>query len=123
MLEWKAVTGEEKIRGAIERMKKSFDSWFCNYWAKQVTREHMLSPESPLPHIYALMCLPPERAKEITPENYFEKCSDCGKQTDIWIETTFSFCDEYGCGMSLCPECAKKLKNVIEVLESTGDGE
>ena len=121
MLEWKVVTGEEKIRARIEETKKNFDGWFRNYWATRVTKEQMLSPESPLPHVYALMCLPPEKAKESVPSAYFETCSDCGKDTAIWIETTFSFCDEYGCGLSLCPECAKKLKGAIEAMERVGD--
>lgn len=122
MLEWKVVTGEEKICKSIEDMKRRFDSWFCTYWAKRVTRDQMLSPDSPLPHVYALMCLPPEKAKEIAPGSYFETCSDCGKNAEIWVETTFSFCDEYGCGISLCPEGAKKLKNAIEAMGKDGDG-
>lgn len=122
MLTWNVVTGEEKICRRIKATRESFDGWFRNFWAHRITREEMLSPDSPLPHVYALMCLPPEKAKEAAPRDYFEVCSDCGKNTAIWIETTFSFCDEYGCGLSLCPECAKKLKNAIEAMERAGDG-
>lgn len=117
MLDWKVVTGEEKVLREKTRIKKNFDEWFYIHWSKQCTKERMLSPKSPLPHIYALMCLPPEQVKEKHPNYYYEKCSDCGAESDIWIETDFSFCDEYGCGMSLCPECARKLKQTIDKLE------
>jgi len=43
-----------------------------------------------------------------------EKCSSCDKYVDRWVETDFSFCDEYGCGISLCKECVKKLNNLIK---------
>lgn len=113
MLEWKVVTGEEKLIRKIKDMKERFEGWFRDFWEHKCTKEQMLSPESPLPHIYALMCLPPEQVKEEYPSYFYEKCSDCGNDTAIWIETSFSFCDEYGCGMTLCPRCARKLKRAI----------
>ena len=122
MLEWKVVTGEEKFQRLKEGMKHRFDEWFSSVWAHKYSREEMLSPQSPLPHVYALMCLPSEEARKIHPSDYYEECSDCGKRTDIWLETDFSFCDEYGCGMSLCPDCARKLKAEIELLERRVDG-
>lgn len=53
--------------------------------------------------------------KIVDPEGT-ERCSSCGKDVEEWIETEFSFCDEYGCGMALCKDCAEKLKNEIEKL-------
>lgn len=77
----------------------------------------MLSPDSPLPHVYYKMCLPFEEVKEKLPHEAMRSCSDCGELTNIWIDTDFSFCDEYNCGMSLCPKCAEKLKNKIQEME------
>lgn len=117
MLEWKVATGDEKLQHSIDRMKQTFDSWFDNYWAHKVSREKMLSPESPVPRVYYLMCLPFDEVKEKLPNEAMEKCSDCGEMTDLWIETSFSFCDEYDCGMSLCPKCCEKLRLKIEELK------
>lgn len=36
-------------------------------------------------------------------------CCFCFAHPRYLLETSFSFCDEYGCGMKLCPECAKKI--------------
>lgn len=117
MLEWKVVTGEEKFKECKRNMEERFDDWFDGFWSHKCSREVMLSPESPLPHVHALMCLPVEDAKLIYPSSYYEECSDCGRKVDIWLETDFSFCDEYGCGMVLCHDCARKLKAEIEQLE------
>ena len=76
----------------------------------------MLSENSPLEHIYYKMTKPFKEIKEKYPIEAKEKCSSCGKYVDKWIETKFSFCEEYGCGMSLCKECANKLKDVIDKL-------
>lgn len=76
----------------------------------------MLSENSPVPHVYYKVCKPFQEVKENFPYAALEKCSSCGNYVDKWIETSFSFCDEYGCGMSLCTQCANKLKNVIEKL-------
>lgn len=121
MLEWKVVTAEEKFADLKRRTEQEFDDWFNAYWASRCSRDTMLSPESPLPHVYATMCLPAEDAKLICPYNYYEVCSDCGGKTDIWLETSFSSCDEYGCGMSLCPDCVRKLKAEIQRLDRRAD--
>lgn len=116
-LKWKIVTGDEKLKNTIERLKETFDRWFNEYWAHKISREEMLSPSSPLPHIYYKMCKTPEEIKEKFPYEVQETCSSCGETTDIWIETDFSFCNEYGCGMKLCPDCAKELKKKITELQ------
>lgn len=113
-LEWKWMTGREKFEICKADFTKRFDSWFNSFWKNQCSKKEMLSPDSPLPHVYALMCLPYEEAKYITPSNCLSECSDCKKKTEVWLETTFSFCDEYGCGLVLCPECAEKLRHQIE---------
>lgn len=114
MLEWKIKTGDEKLRRIIEDTKKNFDTWFNECWANRVSREVMLSPQSPLEHIYYKMCRPFEEVKEKLPNDAMEQCSSCGEMTDLWIETSFSFCNEYGCGLSLCPKCADILKGKID---------
>ena len=114
MLVWNIKTGDEKLAETIQRTKDTFDSWFSNYWAHRCSREQMLSPASPLEHVYYKMCKSFEEVKEKFPEEALERCSSCGEMTDLWLETSFSFCDEYGCGMSLCPKCAKGLKLKIE---------
>ena len=120
MLEWKVMSGEKKFNKRKRDFEENFEDWFADHWRHKCSRETMLSPQSPLTHIYALMCLPIEDAKLICPSNYYEQCSDCGKSVDRWIETEFSFCEEYGCGMGLCLECAKKLKAEIEKFEQEG---
>lgn len=116
MLDWRVVTAEQRLQDSINDMKNSFDAWFYQYWAMKVTREKMLSPDSPLPHVYHKMCLPFDQVKELHLQESYATCNDCGTKTAIWIETHFSFCDEYGCGMVLCLDCAQKLKKKIAVL-------
>lgn len=116
MLEWEIKTGDEKLRNEIKRCKDGFDGWFNSCWAKRCSKEKMLSENSPVPHVYYKVCKPFQEVKENFPYAALEKCSSCGNYVDKWIETSFSFCDEYGCGMSLCTQCANKLKNVIEKL-------
>lgn len=114
MLVWKIKTGDEKLEEEIQRTKESFEHWFRDCWAHRCSREQMLSPDSPLEHVYYKMCKTFEEVKEKYPEEALEKCSSCGEYTSLWLETAFSFCDEYGCGMALCPKCADKLKAKIE---------
>lgn len=111
MLEWKILNEDVKLKNEIQRCKDSFDAWFSGYWSKQCTREKMLSEKSPVPHVYYKMCKPFEEVKERYPEK--ETCSSCGRSVSEWIETSFSFCNEYGCGMSLCKECAETLAKQI----------
>ena len=118
MLKWKIGRGDEKLKKEIQRCKDSFDSWFNNYWSHRVSREVMLSPQSPCEHVYWKMCRTFDEVKKKYPLDAKECCSSCGKYTDIWIETSFSFCNEYGCGMSLCPKCADILKRKIEQLQA-----
>lgn len=117
MLDWKIMTGDQKLQDNIDTTKKVFDSWFAKYWGNGcVTREQMLSPRSPVLHVYHKMCLPLDEVKKLHPSDAMEVCSDCGEETDKWLSTQFSFCDEYGCGMSLCPKCASKLRDKINDL-------
>lgn len=115
MLEWNCVTAEEKLRNNVKEWKKNFDVWFKEYWSHKTTKEKMLSPESPVPIVYHKMCLPFEELKEMYLHDEYEECSDCGERCETWIETNFSFCHEYGCGLVLCKECAKKLRDSIEL--------
>jgi hypothetical protein len=109
MLEWKVNNEDKKLKTIIKNTKDGFDSWFNSYWSHKCSKETMLSKESPLEHVYYKMCKPIKEIKKKYPLEGKEQCSSCGKYVDEWIETSFSFCDEYGCGMSLCKECAKKL--------------
>ena len=113
ILEWKVMTGDEKLEKEIQRCKETFDSWFNNYWASRCSREKMLSPESPIEHVYYKMCKTFDEVKEKYPLSAKEECSSCGERIDRWLETSFSFCNEYGCGMVLCEKCAKDLANKI----------
>lgn len=113
ILEWKVVTGDEKLKKEIQRCKETFDSWFNNCWASMCSKEKMLSPESPVKHVYYKMCKTFDEVKEKYPLNAKEECSSCGEYVDRWLETSFSFCHEYGCGMVLCEKCAKDLANKI----------
>lgn len=109
MLKWTVAIGDEKLKREIERVKRDFDKWFSNYWDSRCSKEKMLSETSPVEHIYYKMCKSFEEVKEKYPYEAKERCSSCGKHVDEWIETSFSFCDEYGCGMSLCKDCTEKL--------------
>lgn len=113
MLEWKIATRDEVLAKRIEDMKNTFDTWFRDYWARQTTKDVMLSEKSPLPHVYYLMTKPIEEVKLLLPDEGMYECGSCGKSVDEWIETAFSFCHEYGCGMSLCKDCAAKLAKQI----------
>ncbi len=113
MLEWKISNQHEKLQKVVINVKNTFDSWFSGYWSKTVTKERMLSENSPIPRAYYLMCKSEDETLEKFPNEGKETCSSCNKMTDKWIETEFSFCDEYGCGMVLCKDCAKELKDKI----------
>lgn len=116
MLEWEVMNVDKKLDREIERTKKEFDKWFSGYWQHVVSREKMLSDSSPCLSVYYKMCKTKDEIKEKFPLEGTERCSSCDKDVEEWIETEFSFCDEYGCGMALCKDCAEKLKNEIEKL-------
>jgi hypothetical protein len=114
MLKWQIKNGDDKLRITIQKTKDTFDEWYKNCWGKQYTREVMLSEKSPIEHVYYKITKTFDEIKEKYPYEALQQCSDCGKYVDKWIETEFSFCDEYDCGMSLCKECASKLINLIK---------
>lgn len=109
MLKWEIKNGDDKLRHEIKRQKEGFDRWFSSYWDTKCSREKMLSENSPIEHVYYKMCKTFDEVKEKYPFEAKEQCSSCGEYVDEWIETSFSFCDEYGCGMSLCKDCSEKL--------------
>jgi hypothetical protein len=109
MLKWQVKNGDDKLRSEIERVKAEFDGWYKNHWEKNCSREKMLSENSPVTHIYYKMTKTFKEIKEKYPYEALKQCSSCGKYVNKWIETEFSFCNEYGCGMSLCKECAEKI--------------
>jgi hypothetical protein len=113
MLKWEIKNGDDKLKEIIQNTKDTFEGWFKNSWSRTCTREKMLSENSPLEHVYYKMTKSLKEVKEKYPHEALERCSSCDKYVDKWIETSFSFCDEYGCGMSLCKECANKLKDSI----------
>lgn len=119
MLEWKIMNGDEKLEKEIERVKSSFESWFSKYWENKISQEKMLSENSPCLHVYYKMCKSKDEIKKKFPFEAMEECSSCGNNVEQWIETEFSFCDEYICGMILCKDCARKLKDKIN--EFLGD--
>lgn len=118
MLDWKITNEDEKMTRDIQRCKDTFDNWFYTQtnWHTKYSKEEFLSEKSPLPHIYYKMCKSPEEVKREYGKCFKETCSSCGNQSDKWIETSFSFCDECGCGMALCAECAAKLRDKINEL-------
>ncbi len=115
-LKWEIKNGDDKLKNDIERTKNNFESWFQMHWAKDCSREKMLSENSPVEHVYYEMTKTFEEVKEKYPLSALESCSSCGKYVDKWIETSFSFCSAYGCGLSLCKECANELKKKIDEL-------
>lgn len=113
MLKWEIKNGDDKLTLEIQRMKSEFDSWYEGCWSKRCTRERMLSEDSPVKHVYYKMVKTFDEIKKEYPYEALERCSDCGDHVDKWIETEFSFCNEYSCGMYLCKDCAEKVKIVI----------
>ncbi len=50
-------------------------------------------------------------------EDYIETgyhCDLCFKPRQYLLETLFSFCDEYGCGLHICKECAGVIGKLAE---------
>lgn len=122
MLEWKIVTRDEKLKQTIDVMKKTFNSWFEKCWSGKISKEKMLSEESPLLHVFYKMTKPIEEVKILLPHEGMEVCSSCEQEVDSWIEAGFSFCDKYECGIHLCKNCAKALRDKInEFLEVQND--
>ena len=114
MLEWKIKDGDTKLKNEIAKLKDTFDSWFNPHWSKTCSREKMLSDESPVLHVYYQMTKSLEEIKEAYPLSAMQLCSSCGNYVGKWVETKFSFCNEYDCGISLCKEC---LDNKIKRIE------
>ena len=112
MLKWEIKNGDDKLREDINYTKTSFDEWFSIYWQRECTREKMLSEESPVYHLYYKMTKTFEEIKKEYPYDALQQCSSCEEYVDKWIETKFSFCNEYNCGMSLCKKCADELSNL-----------
>lgn len=49
-------------------------------------------------------------------------CKVCGKESkpdEEVIKLTFSFCDEYGCGIIICKKCLRRLSRLTEKESST----
>ena len=44
-----------------------------------------------------------------------KECNNCEKHVNKWVETSFSFCDEYDCGIAFCEKCSKELGKIWEV--------
>ncbi|WP_418434114.1 hypothetical protein [Anaerotignum lactatifermentans] len=108
MLEWNIVTGDEKLSRKIESMKARFDTW--------KSADYSLLTQAERRRRFCFMNMPFEKIKEEFPQEAKQICSSCGESTEIWLETEFSFCDEYGCGMCLCPKCAENLrKKIVEL--------
>ena len=114
MLKWKIKNGDDKLKESIKNTKHSFESWYKIRWATICSREVMLSEKSPVPLVYYKMTKTFEEVKQKYPYEALQRCSSCGEYVDKWIETEFSFCDEHGCSMSLCKECANKIKDLVE---------
>ena len=115
MLEWKIKNGDDKLRDEIKRVKEGFVDWFERCHASRTSLDIMLDVDkSPVKHVAYKMTKSFEEIKEKYSLDAQGRCSSCGKYIGEWIETEFSFCDEYGCGMSLCKDCAKDLKLKLE---------
>lgn len=115
MLKWEIKNGDDKLRKEIEGTKNSFDKWYeSSSWSKTHTKEEMLSENSPLEHVYYKMMKSFDEVKEKYPYKALECCSSCEKYVDRWMETSFSFCNEYDCRMVLCKVCANKIKEISE---------
>ena len=116
MLTWRVNNGDDMLKKEIQRTKDNFDNWFERFWESRCTREKMLSEDSPVEYVYYKMTKTFEEVKERYPDNALERCSDCGEYVDKWVETEFSFCDEYDCGMYLCKSCVDKLVRIASEL-------
>ncbi|MBK5239862.1 hypothetical protein [Clostridium sp.] len=114
MLKWEIKNGDEKLKDEIKSTKDSFETWYKNCWSKSCTKEKMLSENSPVYHVYYKITKTFAEVKKKYPLKALKECSSCGKYVDKWLETSFSFCDEYGCGMSLCKDCLGELKELMD---------
>lgn len=105
MLEWVVDTQKEAI---VEERKRLI----LTMHERQVLKHH---------NGYIPAWIPPWLAmtdEEHATTNTCEKeCKNCGNHGKKWIETSFSFCDEYGCGIAFCEKCAKDLSKKFKKLE------
>lgn len=114
MLDWKIKNGDDKLKEEIKECKETFDNWFNQFWSSRVTREKMLSKDSPVPSVYYKMTKSFDDVKKEYPLSAKQQCNSCGKYVDKWIETNFSFCDEYECGIHLCKDCADNFSKMAD---------
>ena len=112
MLEWKTVTKDDELERVIEEMKANFGGWrYIN--AREYSREEILSPDGPFPHVYRLMCLPREQIRYLDPEAGKLRCNGCDRMVDAWLELELD-CDEYPCTRRICSACLKKMAECLE---------
>lgn len=109
MSNWKIVTGDEKLKAEIEYQKNSFDEWFNVYWGKHITKEEMLSEDSPVPPIYYKLTKTFEEVKEKYPLSAREDCDTCGNNVDTWIEIELDEDKVY-----FCEKCVTEFNILFE---------
>lgn len=42
------------------------------------------------------------------------ECNVCGRKARFFLGMSFSFCDEYGCGMRICSKCLVKIQRIFK---------
>ena len=47
-------------------------------------------------------------------EHKCNMCGECPSDDEKYINMSFSFCDEYSCGMNLCKKCVKELNKMLK---------
>lgn len=106
---FKMVDGLELIKKERARLeeivtRKDFSTkqhcqWMLE-WLKQTDEQHLLK----------LM----DSSKDTIDNNYC--CHICFTPKRYLLSTSFSFCDEYDCGMNICRECAIKIGELVKKL-------
>lgn len=117
MIKWEFKTGDEELKKSIQKIKEDFDEWFGEFWENRISRDKMLSEESPVRHVYYKVCKSFEEVKKEYPYANKEQCNFCDNYVEEWFEGTFSNL-EYECGdnifFNICHKCIKDI-NKMEV--------
>lgn len=93
MIKFKLIDGMEKVKAERDRLNKIVNSPEYKNNKQWHWMEEWL-----------------EKTDEENLNNIFQQeCDMCGKKERYLLETSFSFCKEYECGMKLCKSCVKEL--------------
>lgn len=113
MIQWELKKGNKKLKEEISYWKENFNKWFDEHWSGKISKEEILSENSPVKDIYYKMTKSLEEIIEEFPYSNKEQCDFCDDYVDEWFKGTFDNL-EYKSGINVSFNiCSKCLEDII----------